>query len=330
VTPPLVSIIIPCYNAARWLGETLDSAFAQTWPNKEIILVDDGSTDESLAIARRYETRGLRLLAQPNRGASSARNNGLAAARGDFIQFLDADDLLAPDKLTRQLEMAARLGGESALCCRWTRFKRHINDADNTSQPLCKDADAIDWLITKFELHAMMHPAAWLVSRKLADLAGPWNENLSLDDDGEYFCRVVLASDRIRCCHDAMTFYRSNIAGSLSGSKSDAAWRSAWLSLELSTEKLLQAENSRRTRTACATALQRFIFEAYPHVPEYRAIAAAKVQSLGGSRLTPEGGPRFRIAARLLGWRLARRLERMLARNRTRGVPSREPRQPIH
>src|SRR5882724_6628365 len=94
--PNLVSIVIPCFNAERFLTETLESAFLQTYPHTEIIVIDDGSTDGTARIIRSYATR---LIAEfgPNRGASAARNRGTALARGEFLQYLDADDLLPPN-----------------------------------------------------------------------------------------------------------------------------------------------------------------------------------------------------------------------------------------
>jgi glycosyltransferase involved in cell wall biosynthesis len=157
---PLVSILIPCYNAASWLAETLESALAQTWPHKEIIVVDDGSTDDSAGIARAFVQHGMRLIPQPNRGASAARNAALAAPRGDYFQFLDADDLLAPDKLARQMQLAATIATDRAICGTWSRFIRTPAEADFTPQLLCADAAPIDWLVIKYAHHAMMHPAA--------------------------------------------------------------------------------------------------------------------------------------------------------------------------
>jgi glycosyltransferase involved in cell wall biosynthesis len=97
--PPLVSILVPAYNAARWIDATLASAAEQTWPRVETIVVDDGSRDETPARARAFAARhpglDLRIVSQPNAGASAARNHALRLARGDFIQFRDADDLLA-------------------------------------------------------------------------------------------------------------------------------------------------------------------------------------------------------------------------------------------
>src|SRR5690606_5350603 len=120
----LVSIIIPCYNAARWLPATLESALTQTWPATEIIVVDDGSSDDSLAIARGFAPRGVKVISQTNRGASAARNRGLAEARGDFIQYLDADDLLSPRKIELQLARLASAPADAVATCRWGRFEQ--------------------------------------------------------------------------------------------------------------------------------------------------------------------------------------------------------------
>ena len=304
---PFVSILIPCHNAAPWLAETLESALAQTWPHREIIVVDDGSSDDSASLARTFAPRGIRLVEQPNRGASAARNHALRLSSGDYLQFLDADDLLAPDKLAQQVQLAA--AADVVLCGTWSRFTRTPADADFTPQPLSADAAPIDWLVTKFGQNAMMHPAAWLTPRALAERAGPWDESLSLDDDGEYFTRVVLAAREVRCCREAVSYYRSGLPGSLSGTKSERAWASAFRSLELSSARLLARADTPRTRQACAAAFQRFIFESYPRAAECRGRAAARVKALGGSDLPPPGGPKFRWARRFLGWRLAKRLQ---------------------
>ena len=312
--PPLVSILIPCHNAAAWLAQTVESALAQTWPRTEIIVVDDGSGDDSRAIAARHRPQGVMLLAQPNRGASAARNAAIAASRGEWLQFLDADDLLAPDKIARQMAAALSAGEAYLYAADWSRFRESPVDADFTPQRLCADASPVDWVVEKFEHHAMMHPAAWLAPRGLAGRAGPWNEALSLDDDGEYFTRLVLASAGVRHCPGAVSYYRSGLPGSQSDEKSDRAWASAFLSLELSADRLLVAEDSPRTRHACATAYQRFLYEAYPHAPDCRRLAAARAAACGGSALEPEGGPQFQLARRLVGWRLARRLQLGAAR----------------
>lgn len=106
VTPqpshPTVSVVIPCYNGAPYVGEAIESALAQTHPPLEVIVIDDGSTDGSLQVIRSFG-EAIRWETGPNRGACAARNRGLELARGELIQFLDADDLLHPEKLERQV-----------------------------------------------------------------------------------------------------------------------------------------------------------------------------------------------------------------------------------
>ena len=104
---PLVSILIPAYNAERFLAETIRSALHQSWPHKEIIVVDDGSKDNTLALAQSFASTGVKVVAQPNQGAAAARNHLASLAQGDYLQWLDADDLLSADKIARQVAAAS-------------------------------------------------------------------------------------------------------------------------------------------------------------------------------------------------------------------------------
>ena len=308
--PALVSILIPCYNAAPWLAATLESALGQTWPNCEIILVDDGSRDASLAAAEPFRPRGVTVIGQPNRGAAAARNTALRASRGEWIQYLDADDLLAPNKIELQLAAAARQPGEFIHAARWARFTDDPSSARFVPEVLCCDADPVSWNVLKLEEHAMMHPAAWLSPRSLVERAGPWDETLTLDDDGEYFSRLVLFSAGVRYCPEAITLYRSQLASSLSRSKSARAWDSALRSIESIASRLLALEDSPRTRHACALATQRLIYEFYPRAPQVRRRAEALVARWGGAPdARPMGGTRFHQLSRVLGWRIARRVQ---------------------
>ncbi len=107
-----VSVIIPTYNKARYIGRTVDSVLKQTYPNIEIIVVDDGSTDHTSDVLSQYQSTVSHIW-QPNQGPSAARNTGLNASSGDFLLFLDSDDIVTPDKLALQtvaLEKQSRLG----------------------------------------------------------------------------------------------------------------------------------------------------------------------------------------------------------------------------
>ncbi|MEO6994121.1 MAG: glycosyltransferase [Lacunisphaera sp.] len=304
----LVSIIVPCYNAEPWLATTLESALAQNWPDKEIIVVNDGSQDRSLAVAETFHARSIRIVSQPNRGAAAARNRGLQEARGEFIQFLDADDLLAFDKISRQIMTIRPLGAGALASGSWARFQSTPESAVFTHEANQRDFSGVEFLQTNFEQRTMMHPAAWLAPRALLDRAGPWDESLSLNDDGEYFARVALASSQIVHCADARSYYRSNLSGSLSSRKDSRALESLYHSMELTLNGLLKHDASPRSRAAAAFAWKYTAFELYPGAPSLAIKAESACRALGGSDRPFPGSGRFQLAARLLGWRMARRL----------------------
>lgn len=315
MTRPRVSIIIPCHNAARWLAQTLESALAQTWPATEILVINDGSTDDSAAVAQPFTARGVRLVEQPNQGASAARNHGLRLARGDFIQFLDADDLISPDKITAQVELLRDRPAGTLATCTWGRFRDDPATAQFVDEAVFRDFTPVDFLVLASDTGAMMHPSSWLLPRAVADRAGPWDESLSLNDDGEYFCRVLLASAGMMYGRTGRSYYRSGLPGSLSQQRGEKARRSQFRSLELIARHLRAAEDSPRTRRAAANYLQRFIFDFYPAPADLMQAAAAQVAALGGASLSaPPMGPKTAALVALLGWKNVWRLKYLLGR----------------
>ncbi len=313
---PDVSVIIPCYNAERWLDATLDSVFAQQGPAFEVILVDDGSTDRSLQVAARHESRGLRILTQANRGQCAAANRGFAASRGRWIKFLDADDLLGPGSLAAQTAALADQPRAIAHAA-WSRFRSSPEEADFSPLPVWHDAAPIDWLVEAWTGGRPMHQCGiFLLPRVLIEERGGWDERLSLINDFEFFARIITASDGIRFTPEARLYYRSGIAGSLSTRRSRAAWESAHLSATLATGHLLAAEDSPRTRRAAADCLSELVFNMYPAAPDLVAKLEDRVHALqpGAPRAVPAGGAAFRLVAALLGWKAARRLQILLRR----------------
>ncbi len=307
MSTPSVSIVIPCFNAAPYLAAMLESALAQTWPRCEVILVDDGSTDGSVQVARAYEPRGVRIITQSNRGASAARNAGLAAASGDFIQFLDADDLLAPDKLAWQLAALAPAERDALLMGPWGRFTSDPAQAQFGPEAVYAARTGVEFLQLHYETGTMMQPGGWLASRELLERAGPWDETLSLNDDGEYFARVMLGARRLVFVPEARCYYRAT-GGSLSRRKDPRALDSLFRSVELTLAHLLAADATPRTRAAAAYAWKWTAYELYPGAPALARAAEARSRELGGSERALPGGRKFQLLARLTGWRLAKRL----------------------
>ncbi len=320
--PPLVSICVPAYNAERYVAEALDSALAQTYPHVEVVVVNDGSTDGTREVLAAYQGRGVRVVDQPNAGQCAAANRAFRESRGDLVKFFDADDVLAPDYVALQVD---RLGDrrDAVALGEWARFTGDDPaEADFRPLPMYRDADPVDWLATEWVgARPMMQCALWLIPRGVLDRSGLWDERLSLINDFEFFSRVLLASTEVLYTPGARLSYRSGLGASLSGRKSRAARESQALSLLLGTQHLLDAEDSPRTRRACAHVLQDFVYDVYPDHADLRAQAAERVAELGGSDLPPDGPPGFQRLRRLVGWRLARRVERAVA-DRRRTVSS--------
>jgi glycosyltransferase involved in cell wall biosynthesis len=164
---PLVSILIPAYNAQEWIADTLRSAIAQRWERKEIIVVDDGSTDLTLAAARQFQPDGVRVVTQKNQGAAATRNKAFSLSNGRYIQWLDADDLLAPDKVSRQMTALDQgLSERTLLSSGWGQFMYRYHRAEFTPTPLWCDLSRTEWLLRKMGQNLHMQTATWLVSRE--------------------------------------------------------------------------------------------------------------------------------------------------------------------
>jgi len=307
---PLVSIIIPAFNAEKLISETINSVLNQTYKNYEIIIINDGSTDNTLSIVKKYESKKINIIDQENRGQSASENIGLKHSQGELIEFLDSDDLLSPDKIEKQVKKYNKYGNNFVYSCKWARFRKLTNDAVFIPNILWKDIKPVDWLVNAWENNLMMHGASWLIPRKIIDDAGLWDERLTLINDFDFFSRVLLNCDEIKFCKEVKTYYRSGNEDSLSGRKSNEAFKSAFISISLGTENLIKTENSSRTCHASATSFQRFIFASFPQLPELRRKAEEKVKLYGGTDLQPDGGPIFKYLSLLFGWKKAAILRR--------------------
>ena len=315
---PLVSILIPAHNAQKWIAETIHSALRQTWPRTEIIVVDDGSKDETLAIARRFESQGVRVITQKNQGASAARNNAFSHCHGDYIQWLDADDLLAPDKISKQMRYVTQgLSKHTLLSSAWAHFMYRPHRAQFIPTALWCDLVPGEWLCRKMEQNIYMQTATWLVSRELTELAGPWNISLLGDDDGEYFCRVLLASNGVRFVPDSKVYYRAFRFDSLSyvgrfPEKIEAHWRS----MQLHIQYLRSLGDNQRIRHACLQYLRDSLIYFYPE----RSHIVQQAEQLALTLGEPLGAPglswKYSWIEVSFGWVVTKPIQRYVRRSR--------------
>ena len=313
---PLVSILVPAYNSEKWIGDTLRSAIAQTWGRKEIIVVNDGSKDRTLEIARQFEGNCVRVFTQRNQGAAATRNKAYSLSQGDYIQWLDADDLLSPDKVARQMAVAEQIDSKrTLLSCGWAKFLHRYHRAQFVPTPLWCDLSPAEWLVRKMGQNLHMQTATWLASRELTEAAGAWNTKLLGDDDGEYFCRVLLKCDGVRFVPEARVYYRASGAGSLSyigdsSRKQDAQWRSMGLHIRY----MRSLEDTHRVRAACVTYMQNWLTFFYPERPDLIGEMQSVAHDLGGNLQMPRLSWKYSWIESLFGRDLGRSAQILLPR----------------
>jgi glycosyltransferase involved in cell wall biosynthesis len=308
---PLVSILIPAFNAETFIEATLKSALSQTWPRTEIIVVDDGSSDRTLSIARRFASPRVSVITQANQGASAARNKALSLSQGDFIQWLDADDLLAPDKIANQMAAAERYPDKRILfSSAWGSFFHRFERTNYCPTPLWEDLSKVEWLYRKLDQNLFMQTGVWLVSRELSSAAGPWDSRLSYDDDGEYFARVLLASNGIRFVPEAKAMYRLAGANRLSYiGQSNKKIESLFLSMQLHIQYLQSLEASDRVRAACVKYLQRNFITFHPWRRDLVNQLEQLATTLGGKLEAPKLPGTYAWIQKTLGWDFARQTQ---------------------
>jgi glycosyltransferase involved in cell wall biosynthesis len=306
---PLVSILIPAYNAQAWIHSTLESALNQDYSNIEVILVNDGSTDQTLAIARGFESKLVKIVDQPNAGGPAARNVAFAHAQGDYIQWLDHDDLLDRHKISEQLKAIDYApGGRLLLSSAFGTFYYCKERAVFSPTSLWRDLTPREYFFAKFTDDRWFQTSAWLVSRKLSQMAGPWWEVRSPDDDGEYLCRIVSASERIQFVPTAKSYWRVGNYQSFSHSpaRSNAALEALLASTLRCIEHFRSLEDSEKSRAACVSYLRHRLINFFPDHPDLLERMYKVANELGGSLSTPPLRRPYDLIRSCFGWRVAR------------------------
>lgn len=207
---PLISIVVPCYNAKNWIQETLESVLTQDVGDMEIIVVDDGSTDGSGDIVK-DEFPFVRLIRAERSGPSKARNLGTKESKGEFIQYLDADDLLAPGKLKVQLEAIQNSGADIA----YGDWQKLVKTTDN--KYIKGGVIGRELKNPEVDLFNSWNPVnVYLFKRIIVEKIGGWNERLSIIQDARFSLDCALRGARFVYCPGVMAYYRIHSSGSVS------------------------------------------------------------------------------------------------------------------
>lgn len=319
-----VSVIIPAYNAAKYIDETLQSIVKQTWKNLEAFVIDDGSKDDTFELAKKYESEKITVIKQKNQGACVARNKGLSMANGNYIQFLDADDVLSHDKIEKQLEV---LQGRQDLLA----ISRSVHFFDGEEYLSMKPReesywvyntdDPVDFLVRLLGGDGqrwMVQTSAWLTPKAITDSITPWNESLLLDQDGEYFTKAILASKGIRTT-DGVNYYRRFVRG---GNISDKAYKyenlqSALKSLKLKAKYLGKHTQNERYQKAMSTLFLEIAINAYPVHMDIVDECLRNMKKTGKKPEIPVlGGRAIEAVKKVFGWKTAKMLSYLVHKKR--------------
>lgn len=269
---PLVSVIIPMYNASRYIEETIQSVLDQTWSNIEIIVVDDGSTDNSYNIVSDINSNKIRLFHQENQGAPVARNFGFSQSKGDYIQYLDADDLLSPNKIEDQLQL---LLCNDTCCVSFCPFvvyqdNQEMNMWENVSKTSHTYTSGFDFLVDLWTYYLPSYvPACYLLPRTLIEKTGPWDESLLKNQDGEYMSRVLLNTSKVCCSQNSKVLWRY-VPTSISHFQTYPKLLSLFESYKKIANLMIDYENSIRVKRAISIAMGYLIYTESTYVFSFK------------------------------------------------------------
>lgn len=313
-----VSVIIPAFNASLYISETLDSVLQQKYKNIEIIIVDDYSEDNTWNIIEGYRDKyphKIKIYKNKGKGACAARNYGFDLSTGDYIQYLDADDILNPKKIEKQIDLLQIFGDEIIVSSYWGRFYDKLDSVQWAEQLINKDYDnPINWLIDTWNDKGMGQTSIWLTPRELIKKAGVWNENLLINQDGEFFSRVLLNVKAIKFCEQAKVYYRSGNINSitLNNNFGEFKAKSLLLSFKLYELNLKNYFDSIEIKKSLGNNYLNFIYKFHPLFPELLKNAENNFISLGFTKMWPVGGYRFKKFANIIGFKNALKVRSVL------------------
>lgn len=301
----LVTIIIPVYNSAEYIVETVYSVLRQSYEKIELIIIDDNSTDDSLEQIKKIQDSRIRIFQNKSKGACSARNLGIEMAKGDYIQFLDADDLLSPEKIFIQLNTLLECANNNSIAsCKWVHFTKNLEDAEHKPlQKVDKSYDEpINWLLDSWNGGGMGQTAIWLIPKALIDKVGKWDEELLKNQDGEYMCRILCHSSEIIFSEHATVFYRKPSKGNVSQNTTKKGIKSLLDSYK-KYEYILKFNTCLQVRKSLSANYCRFIYTYYNSHKELAKEAIKHTEKLGIKVDIPFSNPLFRYLSLFMGYK---------------------------
>lgn len=312
---PKVSILIPCYNSEQFVADTIECCLAQTYPNIEIIVVDDGSTDNSFDIAKSFNSTNIKVYRQMNSGACSARNNAFRKSTGEYVIYLDADDII---NSTYIAEHIARLQDADNKCIsfgKWGKFRNSIKDAIFPDRYFYRDyTNPFNLLIDLWETGGMLQTSCYMVHRSLVYESGGWIENLLMNQDGDFFSRILMIASKANFVSNAKVYYRTGENVTVSKPNSEKKLSSLLDSYINYKENALSHEDNLRVRKALSCNFTYFIYLYGNKYPTLYKRAKEQVDYLGVGFQLRKNSPRVRLISQILGFKNLMTLRKLISK----------------
>lgn len=305
---PLVSILIPLYNSGEFVAETIECCLSQSYPNIELVIVDDHSTDNSVEVAQKYLSDRVHLYTNPKKGGNSARNYAFEMSRGEYVMFHDADDLITKGHIRSLMDAIMQRGTGNS-----TAFSPiYMLEADGRlwQPPTTIDHEfipGIEMLVGIWTGAGFRCPHCHLVPRHIVDSVGRWDERVLKNQDGEFFARVYNAADKMLFSGEAEYAIWRQRKGTVSRAKNEKALASYISTFREIAKIILAYQNTETNRAAISRGYGYWLYENYPFSKDVERVFFDGLGENGLSFILPQRRV-LTILRRLFGWRLALRI----------------------
>ncbi len=298
-----VSILIPCYNSEAFISETLNCCLNQTYQNIEVVLVDDGSKDKSLEIASKFEDKRIKVISQSNSGACRARNLAFKNCTGDYIMYLDADDLISNTYVELLVNALEGKSINTIATGQWDRFHKDIKEATFPLLNIYKNYDqAFNLLIDMWTFGEMLACTSYLIPRGIVEKINGWDETVLKNQDGEFFCRILIAGGNIVHVPNAKFYYRTGEYLTVSKANSKKKIASMLDTFINYRKNALVHENSKRVREALSINFTLFIYLHGNQYPDLYKRAKEEVNNLGVGYVLKNEPYRVKRICKIIGF----------------------------
>lgn len=299
-----MSVLIPLYNAEQYIEDTIIRLKKQTYPNIEVIIVDDHSTDKSLKIAQKYVSEQVHVYVNPKKGGNSARNYAFLQSRGEYVKFIDADDFCSDNMIKSQMERILSEGTRQTVV--FSPVRMYYPDGQLFVPPRGIDRDyvpSIELLLDIWRGKGFNCPHCHLMHRSLVNKVNGWNENIIKNQDGEFFARIYAAADKALAVDSEYAVWWQTGSG-VSTQMSLRAIESVCETHCIISDLIYSYRNDEETRKICGRFIGAYVFFNYPLIKPLLPQIETYCEKTNTVLYFPKQR-RISILKALLGWKIA-------------------------